>query len=44
MARVQRDLVRTADELAQLRRADLLISSRLKLEDTLEAICRWLLR
>ena len=38
MARVQRDLVRTADELAQLRRADLLISSRLKLEDTLEAI------
>ena len=38
MARVQRDLARTADELAQLRRADLLISSRLKLEDTLEAI------
>ncbi len=38
LTRVQRDLARTADELARLRRADLLISSRLRLEDTLEAI------
>lgn len=38
LTRVQRDLARTADELARLRRADLLISSRLKLEDTLDAI------
>jgi len=36
--RVQADLARTADELARLRRADLLISSRLRLPDTLEAI------
>jgi signal transduction histidine kinase len=35
---MQADLVRTADELARLRRADLLISSRLRLPDTLEAI------
>jgi GAF domain-containing protein len=38
IARVQADLARTADELARLRRADLLISSRLRLPDTLEAI------
>ena len=38
LARVQADLARTADELARLRRADLLISSRLRLPDTLEAI------
>jgi GAF domain-containing protein len=38
LARVQADLARTADELARLRRADLLISSRLRLQDTLEAI------
>ncbi|MFZ2486662.1 MAG: GAF domain-containing protein [Anaerolineae bacterium] len=37
-ARMQADLARTADELARLRRADLLISSRLRLQDTLEAI------
>ena len=36
--RVTKDLNRTAEELQRLRRADLLISSRLKLEDTLEAI------
>ena len=36
--RVNKDLARTAEELQRLRRADLLISSRLKLEDTLEAI------
>jgi GAF domain-containing protein len=36
--RVQADLARTAEELARLRRADLLISSRLRLPDTLEAI------
>lgn len=38
LARVQADLSRTADELTRLRRADLLISSRLRLPDTLEAI------
>ncbi len=38
LTQVQRDLARTEDELARLRRADLLISSRLKLGDTLEAI------
>ena len=38
LARVQADLARTADELARLRRADLLISSRLRLPDTLEVI------
>ncbi len=38
LAQVQADLARTADELARLRRADLLISSRLRLPDTLEAI------
>ncbi|HNS01146.1 MAG TPA: GAF domain-containing sensor histidine kinase [Anaerolineae bacterium] len=38
LARVQADLARTADELTRLRRADLLISSRLRLSDTLEAI------
>lgn len=38
LARVQADLTRTADELTRLRRADLLISSRLRLPDTLEAI------
>jgi signal transduction histidine kinase/putative methionine-R-sulfoxide reductase with GAF domain len=38
LERVQADLARTADELARLRRADLLISSRLRLPDTLEAI------
>ncbi|MEZ4769965.1 MAG: GAF domain-containing protein [Caldilineales bacterium] len=36
--RVNKDLTRTAEELQRLRRADLLISSRLKLEDTLDAI------
>ncbi len=36
--RVQRNLERREDELARLRRADLLISSRLRLEETLEAI------
>jgi GAF domain-containing protein len=35
---VQRDLARKEDELDQLRRAGLLISSRLRLEETLEAI------
>ncbi len=35
---VQRDLARAEDELARLRRADLLISSRLSLRETLEAI------
>jgi signal transduction histidine kinase/putative methionine-R-sulfoxide reductase with GAF domain len=38
LARVQADLARTADELTRLRRADLLISSRLRLPETLEAI------
>jgi signal transduction histidine kinase/putative methionine-R-sulfoxide reductase with GAF domain len=35
---VQRDLARREDELSRLRRAGLLISSRLRLEETLEAI------
>ncbi len=35
---VQRDLARREEELTRLRRAGLLISSRLRLEDTLEAI------
>lgn len=35
---VQRDLARKQEELARLRHADLLISSRLSLKDTLEAI------
>ncbi len=35
---VQRDLARKEEELKQLRRAGLLISSRLRLEETLEAI------
>jgi GAF domain-containing protein len=35
---MQRDLARKEDELNQLRRAGLLISSRLRLEETLEAI------
>jgi GAF domain-containing protein len=35
---VQRDLARKDEELIRLRRAGLLISSRLRLEDTLEAI------
>ena len=35
---VRRNLERKEDELARLRRADLLISSRLRLEETLEAI------
>jgi signal transduction histidine kinase/putative methionine-R-sulfoxide reductase with GAF domain len=35
---VQRDLARKEDELNRLRRAGLLISSRLRLEETLEAI------
>ncbi len=35
---MQRDLARREDELARLRRAGLLISSRLRLEETLEAI------
>jgi GAF domain-containing protein len=35
---MQRDLARKEGELAQLRRAGLLISSRLRLEETLEAI------
>jgi signal transduction histidine kinase/putative methionine-R-sulfoxide reductase with GAF domain len=38
LASVQRDLARTEDELNRLRRAGLLISSRLRLEETLEAI------
>jgi len=38
LARMQRDLARREDELARLRRAGLLISSRLRLEETLEAI------
>lgn len=38
LASVQRDLARKEDELARLRRAGLLISSRLRLEETLEAI------
>jgi GAF domain-containing protein/anti-sigma regulatory factor (Ser/Thr protein kinase) len=35
---IQRDLARREDELSRLRRAGLLISSRLRLEETLEAI------
>jgi signal transduction histidine kinase len=38
LMRVQRDLTRAEDELERLRRADLLISSRLNLRETLEAI------
>ncbi|MGQ9683112.1 MAG: GAF domain-containing protein [Anaerolineae bacterium] len=38
LASVRRDLARKEDELARLRRAGLLISSRLRLEETLEAI------
>jgi signal transduction histidine kinase len=38
LASVQRDLARKEDELTRLRRAGLLISSRLRLEETLEAI------
>jgi len=37
-ARVQRDLARKEGELTRLRRAGLLISSRLRLEETLESI------
>ena len=36
--RVQRDLARKEDELVRLRRAGLLISSRMRLDDTLDAI------
>ena len=38
LARMQRNLTRKEDELNRLRRAGLLISSRLRLEDTLKAI------
>lgn len=38
LRQVQRSLARTEEELERLRRADLLISSRLNLRDTLEAI------
>lgn len=38
LAGMQRDLTRKDDELIRLRRAGLLISSRLRLEDTLKAI------
>ncbi|MFH1523784.1 MAG: GAF domain-containing protein [Chloroflexota bacterium] len=38
LTRMQRDLTRKEDELIRLRRAGLLISSRLRLEETLEAI------
>jgi signal transduction histidine kinase len=38
LASVQRDLARREDELSRLHRAGLLISSRLRLEETLEAI------
>ncbi|MBI4786920.1 MAG: GAF domain-containing protein [Chloroflexi bacterium] len=38
LARVERDLARIEDEASRLRRAGLLISSRLKLEETLDAI------
>jgi signal transduction histidine kinase/putative methionine-R-sulfoxide reductase with GAF domain len=38
LANVRRDLARKEDELNRLRRAGLLISSRLRLEETLEAI------
>jgi Signal transduction histidine kinase regulating C4-dicarboxylate transport system len=40
LANVHRDLQRKRDELSRLRRAGLLISSRLRLQDTLEAILR----
>ncbi|HEX9077849.1 MAG TPA: GAF domain-containing protein [Anaerolineae bacterium] len=38
LASIQRDLARSEDESGRLRRAGLLISSRLRLEETLEAI------
>jgi len=38
LARMQRDLTRKNDELVRMRKAGLLISSRLRLEDTLRAI------
>ncbi len=38
LASMQRDLARKDEELAQLRRAGMLISSRLRLKDTLETI------
>lgn len=38
LAGIQRDLLRKEEELNQLRRAGLLISSRLRLEETLDAI------
>jgi len=38
LSRMQQDLARKEDELIRLRRAGLLISSRLRLEETLEAI------
>ncbi|MEE8389979.1 MAG: GAF domain-containing protein, partial [Anaerolineae bacterium] len=38
LANVQRDLARTEDELDRLRSAGMIISSRLRLEETLEAI------
>lgn len=38
LSNVQRDLVRKEDELSRLRRAGLMISSSLRLEDTLRAI------
>ena len=38
LARVKRDLVRKDEELKQLRQAGLLISSRLRLEETLDSI------
>jgi signal transduction histidine kinase len=38
LSMIQRDLARKEDELNRLRRAGLLISSRLRLEETLEAI------
>jgi GAF domain-containing protein len=38
LAKVRRDLLRKDDELNQLRRAGLLISSRLRLEETLDSI------
>jgi signal transduction histidine kinase/GAF domain-containing protein len=38
LVRMQRDLTRKEDELIRLRRAGLLISSRLRLEETLESI------
>lgn len=43
LAGVQRDLLRKEEELNQLRRAGLLISSRLRLEETLDAILQWAL-